>query len=136
MRLECKKNNVIFQWLRGFYIVGNTIDGCSIFSKIVQANHDGRKEFPFTTGLNQFDFLDYDVFCNYVAKAVEQDQVNGIINICNGRPEKLSDRVEKFIKENNFDIHLQYGTFPDRSYDPKAVWGNDKKIKEIISNAK
>ncbi|MBR3606287.1 MAG: NAD(P)-dependent oxidoreductase, partial [Lachnospiraceae bacterium] len=27
VELECKKNNVLFQWLRGFYIVGNSIDG-------------------------------------------------------------------------------------------------------------
>ena len=57
VELECNKNNVIFQWLRGFYIVGNTEDGCSIFSKIVQASKNGKKEFPFTMGLNQFDFF-------------------------------------------------------------------------------
>lgn len=54
--------------------------------------------------------------------------MNGIINICSGRPEKLSDRVERFIKENQYNIHLEYGAFPDRTYDSKAVWGNNKKI--------
>ena len=132
VRLECKNSNTIFQWLRGFYIVGNTMDGCSIFSKIVQSVHNGKKEFPFTMGLNQFDFLDYNVFCDYVAKTVEQNLINGIINICSGRPEKLADRVETFIKDNNFDIKLQYGKFPDRPYDSKAIWGNDSKIKQIV----
>ena len=134
VRLECKNNNIIFQWLRGFYIVGNTIDGCSVFSKIVQANAEGKNEFPFTMGLNQFDFIDYDVFCKYVARTIEQDKITGIINICNGRPEKLSDRVERFIRENGFEIKLQYGKFPNRPYDSKAVWGNDMKIKAIISS--
>lgn len=131
VELECEKNNVIFQWLRGYYIVGNTEDGSSIFSKIVQAVHKGQKEFPFTLGLNQFDFLDYDKFCLEVAECVEQNEVNGIINICSGRPEKLADRVERFISENDFDIVLQYGAFPDRPYDSKAIWGNDFKIKMI-----
>ena len=72
VELECMNNNVIFQWLRGFYIVGNTEDGCSIFSKIVQAN-----------------------------------------------------------KENDFDIKLKYGAFPDRPYDSKAIWGDDSKIQAI-----
>lgn len=131
IELECKKRNVVFQWLRGFYIVGNTEDGSSIFSKIVQAVHIGKKEFPFTQGLNQFDFLDYDKFCEMVRKTILQDEINGIINICSGRPEKLSDRVERFILENNFDISLKYGAFPERDYDSKAIWGDDFKLKMI-----
>ena len=51
----------------------------------------------------------------------------GIINICSGKPEKLADRVERFIKENGYRIKLQYGAFPDRPYDSKAIWGNDTK---------
>lgn len=132
-KLECEKNNIMFQWLRGFYIVGNTADGSSIFSKIVQATNEGKKEFPFTTGMNQFDFLDYDDFCKYVVAAVVQNEVNGIINICSGRPVTLADRVERFIEENNFDITLQYGVFPDRPYDSKAIWGNSEKIEKILN---
>ena len=129
--LECAKHNTVFQWLRGYYIVGNTKDGSSIFSKIVQAESNNQKEFPFTMGLNQFDFLDYDVFCNYVADTVEQCEITGIINICSGEPQSLSNRVEKFIKDNGFSIKLRYGAFPDRPYDSKAIWGNDFKIKMI-----
>lgn len=129
--LECKNNRKILQWLRGFYIVGNTIDGSSIFSKIVQAANAGKREFPFTEGLNQFDFIDYDDFCSLVADVVLQSEINGVINICSGRPEKLANRVERFIKENNFDIKLQYGAFPDRPYDSKAIWGDDFKIRMI-----
>ncbi len=134
VRLDCKQRKIIFQWLRGFYIVGNSIDGCSIFSKIVQANAEGRNTFPFTMGLNQFDFLDYNDFCHYVAETIKQDSIDGVINICSGRPEKLSDRVERFIRENKFDIKLDYGKFPDRPYDSKAIWGNDKKIRKILSD--
>lgn len=131
VELKCKDKNISFQWLRGFYIVGNTIDGCSIFSKIVQAVNDNKKTFPFTMGINQFDFLDYYEFCCQVRDCVIQDEINGIINICSGQPMKLADRVEKFIKENHFDIQLEYGAFPDRPYDSKAVWGDNFKIQMI-----
>lgn len=131
-KIFVKQNDKCFQWLRGFYIVGNSSSGSSIFSKIAQSAQEGRHSFPFTMGENQFDFLDYDVFCDQVSAAVLQDKVNGIINICSGRPEKLSDRVERFIKENQYNIHLEYGAFPDRPYDSKAVWGNNKKIQEIL----
>lgn len=128
------QNNVKWQWLRGYYIVGNSEYGSSIFSKITQAVKDGKKSFPFTLGQNQYDFLDYDNFCKQVVAAITQDNINGIINICSGKPEKLADRVERFIKENNYDIKLDYGAFPDRPYDSKAVWGNNKKILQILRN--
>lgn len=54
---------VIFQWIRGFYIVGNTAYGCSIFSKIAKVVQEKQKKFSFTTGEKQFDFIDYDKFC-------------------------------------------------------------------------
>lgn len=128
----CNQNDAKWQWLRGYYIVGNSRFGNSIFSKITTAALDGKKEFPFTMGQNQYDFLDYGDFCEQVARCVSQDSVNGIINICSGKPEKLADRVERFIDENGYDIQLKYGAFPDRPYDSKAVWGNDKLIKRIM----
>lgn len=134
--LITEQNNVTFQWLRGFYIVGKSTRGSSIFSKIVQAAEQGEKEFPFTLGLNQYDFLDYNSFCIQVAATVQQDDINGIVNICSGRPQKLSDRVEQFINENGYDIKLNYGAFPERPYDSKAVWGNSSKIEEILKKDK
>jgi dTDP-6-deoxy-L-talose 4-dehydrogenase (NAD+) len=129
-----KQHNVSVQWLRGYYIVGISKFGNSIFSKITAAAEEGKMEFPFTMGQNQFDFIDYPEFCNQVAAAVGQNKVNGIINICSGKPEKLADRVESFIKENGYNIQLKYGEFPDRSYDSKAVWGDNGKINEILQN--
>ncbi|SEQ86787.1 dTDP-6-deoxy-L-talose 4-dehydrogenase (NAD+) [Lachnospiraceae bacterium NE2001] len=130
----CKKEKKMFQWLRGYYIVGTNVYGSSIFSKITAAELRGDTSFPFTMGQNQFDFLDYDVFCLYVAKVVVQNEIEGIINICSGHPEKLADRVERFIKENGYSIRLKYGEFPDRPYDSKAVWGDSRKLEAIISN--
>ena len=130
--MVCKQNDAVFQWLRGYYIVGNSKYGNSIFSKITAAEEEGKKEFPFTMGQNQYDFVDYDVFAEQVAATVTQKEVTGIINICSGRPEKLADRVERFIKENGYSIKLKYGAFPDRPYDSKAIWADGSKIERIM----
>lgn len=130
------KKSIGFQWLRGYYIVGNSQFGNSIFSKITAAVLEGKEEFPFTTGQNQYDFIDYDDFCKQVAAAVGQNEIMGVINICSGKPEKLADRVERFIKENGYNIKLKYGAFPDRPYDSKAVWGDGRKIEEILKAGK
>lgn len=136
IELNAKKYGTVFQWVRGYYIVGNSDAGSSIFSKITSAVKEGKTEFPFTTGQNQYDFIDYEEFCKQVAAVVEQDIINGIINCCSGRPMTLSERVEKFIRDNEYPIQLKYGAFPDRPYDSKAVWGNNKKITEIMENKK
>ena len=77
----CKQNNAIFQWMRGYYIVGNSKYGSSIFSKITAAAEDGKEEFPFTMGQNQYDFIDYNCFVKQVAASICQSRINGIINI-------------------------------------------------------
>lgn len=132
----CKKNNIKLQWLRGYYIVGNTQYGSSVFSKLYAAALDGKKKFPFTMGQNQYDFLNYSDFCNDVAAVVCQNSVLGTIEIASGHPEKLADRMEEFIVENGFSIKLNYGAFPDRPYDSKAIWGNSKKLDEVLRKDK
>lgn len=133
-KLICKKNNIQLQWLRGYYIVGNTGYGSSVFSKLYSAAKSGKKEFPFTMGQNQYDFLDYSDFCRAVAASVSQNKIIGTIEIASGHPEKLADRVEKFIRDNNLNIKLKYGAFPDRPYDSKAIWGNSTKLDNILRN--
>lgn len=133
IKFYANEKNVQFMWLRGYYIVSNNPHGSSIFAKIALSEEEGEKEFPFTLGENQYDYLEYNDFCKQVVAAVSQTNILGIINICSGKPEKLCDRVERFIKDNKYNIKLKYGVFPDRPYDSKAVWGNDKKINEIIN---
>lgn len=135
IQLLCDKNNVDFQWLRGFYIVGTSKNGASIFAKIVEAEESKQALFPFTMGQSQYDFIDYEDFCESVALTVIQNEVLGIINICSGYPQKLADRVEQFISDNNYRIKLNYGAYPDRPYDSKAVWGNCDKLKTIKNSS-
>lgn len=134
LEILTSEKEIAFQWIRGYYIVGNSEYGSSIFSKISSAEKKGEKTFPFTQGQNQWDFIDYEYFCKEVAAIVEQDQYQGIINACSGYPEKLADRVERFIREKEYRIRLDYGVFPDRPYDSKAVWGDDTIIKKIMKN--
>lgn len=129
----CRQHGAQMQWLRGFYLVSNDGRGCSIFSKIVAAELEGKDEFPFTSGRCKYDFLPYEDFCRQVVAVVEQDEVNGIINICSGVPIGLGDYIEHFINENGFSIKLGYGKYPDRPYDSPAIWGDAAKIRKILA---
>ena len=135
-RMLCCQNDKVFLWLRGYYVVKNDADGSSLFSKIIQAEKQGMKTFPFTDGEARLDFQDYEKYCRYTALAAVQNQVTGVIEICSGHPEKLADRVERFIKENKLHIRPEYGAFPNRPYDNSLVWGDSKKMERILKNEK
>ena len=120
------------RWLRAYYIFGDDAHGSSIFAKLTQAVADGKKTFPFTTGKNQFDFIHIKELARQIAAATLQQQTDGIINVCTGKPKTLAEQVEEYIKDHNFDIKLEYGAFPDRPYDSPGVWGNAEKINRIL----
>lgn len=124
--------NTHVKWLRGYYITGDDAHNKSIFSKILKMASEGKKTFPFTTGVNKYDFIDVDLLARYISKASVQNKVNGIINVCSGRPVSLKDKVEEFIKDKCLDIRPEYGVYPSRKYDSPAVWGDIKKISEIL----
>ena len=107
----------------------------SIFAKLRQAAAEGKQVFPFTTGKNQFDFLPIEELAEQIVAATLQDQVNGVINVCSGKPRPLAEQVEWYIKANDLPITLEYGAFPDRPYDSPAIWGDHEKIEKILRSA-
>lgn len=132
--LECyaKNADVCFHWLRAFYIIGNDIRSNSVFGKLMRSAMNGQKEFPFTSGKNQYDFISLDDLCTQIIAASFQKEVDGIINLCSGVPVSLGDKMNQFIAENHLSIQLKYGVFPDRPYDSSIVYGDKKKIESIL----
>lgn len=130
-QLLCK-DKCVFQWLRAYYIYGDDEFGNSIFTKIRQAVKRGDKEFPFTSGKNQYDFIHVDDLARQIVACVSQQAISGIINCCSGRPTSLSKQVEDYLCENQIPIKLAYGKFPDRPYDSPCIYGNNTKIKLIL----
>ena len=121
-------------WLRGYYVCGDDSRNHSIFAKLLEKAQAGEKTFPFTTGVNQYDFLDVEHLGLEIALASVQTEIDGIINCCSGKPVALKDKVEAFIAEKGLDIQLLYGVFPDRPYDSKIIYGDNTKIKQIVCN--
>ncbi len=70
-----------------------------------------------------------------IAAVAMQTKVKGIINCCSGRPVALAEQAEKFIRDNNMKIRLDYGKFPDRADASPAVWGDPEKINRIMAAA-
>ena len=133
--LFCKQHDCKLQWLRGFYIYGDDLKNHSIFTKLIEAEERGDAFFPFTTGKNQYDFIEVGELVHQISTVLLQNKVCGIINCCTGVPMSLSDAVEEFIRKHKMKIKLNYGAFPDRPYDSPCVYGDNTKIKLILKNA-
>lgn len=131
--LQQKFPNAVFQWLRAYYIYGDDGRSHSIFTKLIQAAKEGKKEFPFTSGKNLYDFIHVDDLARQIAACACQQEVTGVINCCSGKPVSLAEQVELFIKDQGLDIKLEYGKFPDRAYDSPGVWGDAQKITQVMN---
>jgi dTDP-6-deoxy-L-talose 4-dehydrogenase (NAD+) len=137
--IEAARQDFRLYWLRGYYIYGDDMRGSSIFAKISQAAAEGKKNFPFTTGQSKYDFIHIDELARQIVSAAVQGgkpdaaPVTGVINVCSGKPVSLAEQVETFIRENGYDVALEYGAFPDRPYDSKEIWGDDGLIREILA---
>lgn len=128
-----KDSDIALQWLRGFYIFGDDENSQSIFGKILRASREGKRSFPFTSGQNMYDFISVYDLADMIARVVMQDEITGIINCCSGEPVTLAQAIETFIKDNDLDIVLDYGTFPDRPYDSPGVWGDATVIRGLMA---
>ena len=127
-----KDKNISLKWLRAFYITGDDQNNKSVFSKILELAQQGKETFPFTSGKNKYDFIEINQLAEQISAASIQTEITGIINVCSGKAISLKDKVEDFLIQNNLSIRPNYGTFPDRPYDSKIVYGNTDKIKKIL----
>lgn len=132
LELELAKSDVVLQWIRAFYILGDYERGQSIFSKIWAWEKEGRETFPFTLGLNKYDFITVELLAKQISATALQNEINGIINCCSGTPVALKDKVDQFLSEFGMRILPEYGAFPDRAYDSPVTWGNVEKINSIL----
>ncbi len=132
MLLQAESEHINLHWLRAYYIVGDDIKNCSVFTKLLQAGEDGKDKFPFTSGENQYDFIDIKDLAKQIACVSLQEEFNGIINVCSGKPMPLKEKAEQFIKDHNLNITLEYGAFQERPYDSKLIYGDNSLITKIM----
>lgn len=120
-------------WLRCYYIYGDDLRNRSIFARLLEAVADGKTEFPFTTGKNEYDFIRVEELGRQIAVVTDAVEITGIVNCSTGQPVSLAAKVEQFIAENELPITLRYGAFPDRPYDSPGVWGDATVITELMA---
>ncbi len=110
-------------WARLFFMYGDGQSASSLFSQLKHAAEKGDRVFNMSNGEQLRDYLPVeDVAQQIVAYALKQGDY-GAVNICSGKPISVRAIVEKWIKENEWDISLNRGYYAYPDYEPMAFWG-------------
>lgn len=134
LEIYFKDKDICLQWLRPFTVYGDDARNHSIMSKIIEWEKAGRTTFPFTDGSEKYDYIHVDELAKQITAVISQTEVDGVIDCCSGAPTRLGNKIEEFLKENRFRIRPEYGAFPTRAYDSPVIYGNNRKIIQIMKN--
>jgi len=126
-----KEFKFYLKWPRVFYVFGAIKERKNLYTLLIDAIQRGDSNFNMSGGEQIRDFLSPDEIAKLIIKISTQNKVLGIINCCSGEPIQLKDKIQNFLKENNYHIHLNLGHYPYPDYEPMHTWGSVEKLNKI-----
>lgn len=121
------------KWVRLFYMYGKGQNPNSLLSQLESALQREDAVFNMSGGEQLRDYLPIETVAENIVKIALQSKINGIINCCSGVPIKVKTFVENYLEKNRKRINLNLGCYPYPDYEAMAFWGDDKKLKRIIT---
>jgi dTDP-6-deoxy-L-talose 4-dehydrogenase (NAD+) len=121
-------------WARFFYLHGEKQSATSLNAQLKTAVCRGDKCFNMSGGEQLRDYLPVDEAVSFLVMLAISKMNNGVVNICSGTPVSVRTLVEKWIKENGWQIKLNIGHFPYPDYEPMAFWGDSTKLLTLVSD--
>lgn len=115
--------NFNLKWLRLFYMYGEGQSESSIFSLLKKSVELGDATFKMSGGEQLRDYLPVEDVSSMIVKYALNSNIDGVFNICSGKPISIRNLIEKIISDNNYKIDLELGYYPYLNYEPMAFWG-------------
>jgi nucleoside-diphosphate-sugar epimerase len=123
-----------FKWIRLFYMYGQGQSVKSLISQLETALDNNEPVFNMSGGEQVRDFLPVEKVATNIVTIALQNNVQGIINCCSGKPVTVKIFVEDYLKARNKSIKLNLGFYPYTDYEPMKFWGDNSKLKLIKSD--
>lgn len=120
-----------YKWIRVFYVFGEIYGRKNLYTMINQAISEGQTRFNMSGGQQIRDFLSPQEIAEIIIDISLQNKINGIINCCSGKPIKLVDYINNYLKHKHYQIDLNLGYYLYPDYEPMNSWGNTDKLDEI-----
>ena len=122
-------------WARLFYMYGDGQPDSSLIPQLTKAVERGDKVFNMSGGEQLRDYLPVTAVAEKMVSLALKQQNIGTINICSGKPISVRNLVEKWIRDEHWDIklNLDFYSYPD--YEPMAFWGCSNKLNSMLTQA-
>ena len=127
------EKKVNFKWIRLFYMFGAGQNDKSLISQLEKAIQIGAKNFNMSAGQQKRDFLPIESVASNIISLALQDQNQGIVNCCSGNPVSIENFVKAYLFKRGYELKLNLGFYPYTSYEPMSFWGDNTKLKNILS---
>lgn len=125
----------LLKWIRLFYLYGEGQSSRTLLSQLDRAIKNKNSAFKMSGGEQLRDYLPVEDVANYIVRIALQEEITGIINCCSGKPVKIRDFVESYLKRHDYQIKLELGFYPYPDYEPMAFWGDRRRLNLILGNS-
>lgn len=122
------------KWIRVFYVFGDIVGRKNLYTMLNQAIQNKQESFDMSGGEQVRDFLTPQQIAQNIIDITIQNHVSGIINCCSGKPVKLKEFVQDYLKSKESNLKLNFGAYPYPDYEPMNTWGSVRKLSKIITN--
>lgn len=136
LQLLQKDRPYTLQWMRLFYMYGEGQNRNSLLAQLDSAIDEGLPVFNMSEGDQLRDYLPIQEVAENFVIALENPQLEGIINCCSGKPVSVLALVKQrcHTKASNIKLNRGYYSYPD--YEPLAFWGMPSKLTALKSGLK
>lgn len=119
-------------WARLFYMYGEGQALSSLYPQLEQAVTRGDSQFNLSGGEQLRDYLPVHQVAGYLVSLALAQTNAGVVNVCSGRPTSIRTLVEGWLKENHWQIQLNFGCYPYPDHEPMAFWGDRRRLDDIL----
>ncbi|MBC7490417.1 MAG: NAD(P)-dependent oxidoreductase [Glaciimonas sp.] len=128
LQLLQRERPFALQWMRLFYMYGEGQNKNSLLAQLDRAIEEGQAVFNMSAGDQLRDYLPIQEVAENFVFTLENPQIEGVINCCNGSPISVFDLVEQRCHTRASKIKLNRGYYPYPDYEPLAFWGVPSKL--------
>jgi len=122
-------------WLRLFYLYGQGQAKTSLYAQLRAAIARRDARFPMSRGDQIRDFQPLSTAAQQIAALALHGGSAGIFNICSGRPQSVLELVHQWLSEWGADIELDRGVYDYPDYEPRAFWGDRRRLDTLLGLA-
>ncbi len=127
-KVYCKQNGIDFKWPRIFNLYGPAEKPQRLMPSVINSCLKG-EDVKVSDCLKFQDYLHVEDTAHGIVEVFEND-IQGAVNICSGKPVQLRQIVEKIAELTNFKGKILWGAIP-AAFGDDLVVGNNEKLKSI-----